>query len=59
MAESKKIKFTFSDMAELLDMSTNALGKCLRGEKEFAVEKVEKIEEKLKIKLDKAKEKKG
>lgn len=56
MIKAKKDGVSFDELAQHLDMSASTLGRCLRGDKEFAPEKVALLESKLKIKLpDKAK----
>jgi cyanate lyase len=51
MKSTKKEGLNFWELAEELGMSSVHLSACLRGERELAVEKIDKLEKKLKIKL--------
>ena len=51
MRKAKADKLTFWELAEELGMSSVHLSQCLRGERELAPERVDKLEKKLKIKL--------
>lgn len=51
MDKAKKDGVSFWDLAEELGMGSVHLSQCLRGERELALEKIDKLEKKLKIKL--------
>jgi len=51
MKKLKAERIPFNALAEALDMSSINVSKCMRGEKEFAPEKLEILKKEFKIKI--------